>query len=188
MLRRQISTDLTAKTLDPWLRLNIAIRILLETRWGDDWPKVKAGPLAAEVQQAWKVYRIGCLWAVPREAAIPYIKELDAGLNDLGHIEGVNVALEHRFADPPEDVPRFAEALVRSNVDALLATTNFVIAAAKRATTTIPIVMLYAADPVGAGLINSMAHPGGNVTGLSFDAAPEIYGKHVELLKSDRPR
>jgi hypothetical protein len=61
-----------------------------------------AAPQAAEAQQARKVYRIGCLWAVPRETAIPYIKELDAGLNDLGHIEGVNVALEHRFADPPE--------------------------------------------------------------------------------------
>ena len=145
------------------------------------------GPLAAQAQQAGKVHRIGCLWAVPREAATPYIQELGAGLNDLGHIEGVNVALEHRFADPPEDVSRFADALVRSNVDALLATTNYVIAAAKRATTTIPIVMLYAADPVGAGLIDSMARPGGNVTGLSFDAAPEIYGKHVELLKAIAP-
>ena len=146
-----------------------------------------AAPLVAGAQPAGKVYRIGCVWPATRDTATPYVKVLHSALNDLGYVEGANVVVHHRFGDQPERLPEYLEELARSNVDAILAVTNPVIAAAKRATTTIPIVMLYAFNPVGAGLVQSLARPGGNVTGLAFDAAAETYGKHLELLKTALP-
>ena len=148
---------------------------------------ILATPFAAGAQPAGKVYRIGCVWPATRDTATPYVKVLHSALNDLGYVVGVNIVVEHRFGDYPDRLPGYVEEFARSKVDAILAVTNPVIAVAKRATTTIPIVMLYAFNPIGAGLVQSLARPGGNVTGVAFDAAPETYSKHLELLKAVSP-
>ena len=146
-----------------------------------------AAPLLVGAQPAGKLYRIGCVWPATRDTAVPYVKVLHAALQDLGYIEGISVVVQHRFGDHPERLPGYLEEFARAKVDAILAVTNPVTAAAKRATTTIPIVTLYTFNPVGAGLVQSLARPAGNITGVAFDAAPETYSKHLELLKAALP-
>jgi putative ABC transport system substrate-binding protein len=112
---------------------------------------------------------------------------LDA-LRQLGWIEGKNVAIERRHADNrPERLNDLAAELVRLNVDVIVALGTLAPLAAKRATTVIPIVMANAGDPVGSGLVESLARPGGNVTGMSL-MAPDLGGKRLELLKELLPR
>jgi len=148
-----------------------------------------AGPLAVEAQQAGKVARIGYLLGAAREQTSPLEKAFQDGLSDLGYVPGRNVVIEYRFADgKPERLPQLAQDLVRLKVDVIVTGSNPHVIAAKQATTTIPIVMVYVRDPVGAGLVASVSRPGGNVTGLSQDVGAEILGKRLALLKELVPK
>jgi putative ABC transport system substrate-binding protein len=125
-----------------------------------------AWPLAARAQQpAGRVYRIGYQSIAPREPTLHLIKAFEDGLRSLGYRVGDNVAIEYRFADGEmERLPALAADLVRLGVDIIVATgLNPSAVAAMNATTTIPIVMT-SIDPVGTGLVASLARPGGNVT------------------------
>jgi ABC-type uncharacterized transport system substrate-binding protein len=138
-------------------------------------------PLAVEGQQAGKVYRIGYLryygCAEPAQ-----FTELRQGLRDLGDTEGRNLIIECRAAPGKAGrIPDLAAELVRLNVDVIVAEGTVSALAAKQATRTIPIVMVYIADPVASGLVSSLARPGGNVTGSTM-LAPEIVQKTLQLL------
>ena len=106
---------------------------------------------------------------------------------DLGYVDGKNIRLEHRFpAEQPDRFRAFARAFVESKVDVILSVTGLGAAMAKQATSTIPVVFVIAPDPVGTHLVESLARPGGNATGLSL-MAPDLSGKHLELLKEAVP-
>jgi putative ABC transport system substrate-binding protein len=144
-----------------------------------------AVPLAAAAPPLGKVYRIGFLSTAP-----PPAHRWDAlldGLRERGYSEGRNLVFEHRFSEGnAERFPEFAAELVQLRVDCIIVTTTPAALAAKHATQTIPIVMPTAIDPVGAGLVASLARPGGNLTGLSV-LAPELSGKRLELLQEVVP-
>jgi putative tryptophan/tyrosine transport system substrate-binding protein len=142
--------------------------------------------LAAEAQQAAKVVRIGYLAA--NLAASPHLREAFLhGLHDLGYVEGRNVVIEYRDAEGKyERFPALATELVALKVDVIVVTSTPSAVAVKQATRTIPIVFTWAADPIGSGLVTSLAWPGGNITGLSFLAA-DLVGKRLELLKQAVP-
>jgi putative tryptophan/tyrosine transport system substrate-binding protein len=131
------------------------------------------------------VYRIGFISAggvVP-----PYIKAFHDALRELGWIEGKNVIYEERFAEDRLDrLPELVAELLRLNVDVIATAATLAPLAAKRATATIPIVMTASGDPVGSGLVASLARPGGNVTGLSL-MVPDLAGKRLGLLKEVFP-
>jgi len=148
-----------------------------------------AAPLAAEAQQAGKRVSIGFLLLTTSEPFEPLFRAFDEGLREYGYVEGQNVIFERRYADGRlERLPDLAAELVRLRVDVIVAGGNSSIAAAKQATATIPIVMGNAVDPIGAGFVASLASPGGNITGLSNAAGPEILGKRLEILKEIVPR
>ena len=140
-----------------------------------------AAPLTAEAQQTAKVARLGYL--SPNLAASAHLREaFRQGLRDLGYVEGRNVVLDYRDAEGKlERLPSLAAELVALKVDVIVAPNTVGVLAAKQATETIPIVFAVAADPVGSGLVTSLARPGGTVTGLSI-LAPELVGKCLELL------
>jgi len=144
-----------------------------------------AAPLAAEAQQAAKVPRIG--WLGADRAAVPHLQEaFRQGLRDLGYVEGRNLVIEYRDAEGKYDrLPALAAELVALKVDVIVAPTTPAALAAKQATRTLPIVFV-AADPVGSGLVTSLARPGGNVTGLS-SLGPELVGKCLEQLTQAVP-
>jgi ABC-type uncharacterized transport system substrate-binding protein len=147
-------------------------------------------PLTARAQQpAGRVYRVGYLSIGSREQTLHFIKAFEEGLRSLGYRVGENVVIEYRFANGEmERLPANAADLVRLGVDIIVATgINPSAVAAMNATTTIPIVMTTSIDPVGTGLVASLARPGGNVTGLTADAGGEILGKRFELLKETLP-
>ncbi|MEK7385856.1 MAG: ABC transporter substrate-binding protein, partial [candidate division NC10 bacterium] len=136
-----------------------------------------------------KVYRIGFLLTSTREQQAHLLKAFEDGLRDLGYVAGRNLVIEYRFADGKLDrLPRLAEDLVRLKVDLIVTGINPNTIAAKRATTTIPIVMTTSLDPVGAGLVASVARPGGNVTGLTLDVGAEIWGKRLALMREFLPK
>ena len=138
-------------------------------------------PPAAKAQQAGKVPRIGFLGPPPGTGG-QLVQSFQQGLRDLGYIEGQNITIEYRWTDvEPRQLEVLAAELARLKVDILVASVTPVILAAKRATTTIPIVMANAADPVGSGFVASLARPGGNVTGVAR-LVPEVVGKELELL------
>ena len=147
-------------------------------------------PLTARAQQlAGRVYRIGYQAIGSREQTLPFVNVFEEGLRSLGYRVGENVAIEYRFADGKmERMPALAADLVRLGVDIIIAS-GFIpsTVAAMKATTTIPIVMTTGVDPVGAGLVASLARPGGNVTGLAVDAGGEILGKRFQMLKEALP-
>jgi putative ABC transport system substrate-binding protein len=145
-----------------------------------------AAPFAAEAQQAAKVARIGYLST--NLAASPNRPEaFRQGLRDLGYVEGRNLVIEYRYAEGKvEQLPALAAELVALKVDVIVASGTLAALAAKQATSTLPIVFSPAGDPVGSGLVTSLARPGGNVTGLSA-FAPELVGKRLELLKQAVP-
>src|SRR6266704_5359000 len=140
----------------------------------------------AEAQQAAKVPRIGYL--SPNLAANPHVHEaFRQGLRDLGYVESRNVVIEYRSAEGKfERLPALAAELVALKVDVIVAPNTVGVLAAKQATRTLPIVFATAGDPVGSGLVTSLARPGGNVTGLSI-LAPELVGKCLELLTQAVP-
>ena len=148
-----------------------------------------AWPIRVGAQQpAGKIHRIG--WLGPGSfAAVPHLDEaFRQGLHDLGWVEGRNIVIDYRFAGGEFDrLPDLAAELMRLNVDIIVAVATASSAAAKKATDTIPIVMIGAGDPVGVGLIKSLARPSGNVTGLSFSVEMETFGKGLELLKEAVP-
>src|SRR5262245_4928506 len=142
-------------------------------------------PLAAEAQPPDKVYRIGYLDTTPFPA--PQWDAFLDGLRAHGYREGQNLVFERRFSEGnAERFPAFAAEMVRLKVDLILVRTTPAALAAKHATQTIPIVITTAIDPVGAGLVASLARPGGNLTGLSV-LAPELSGKRLELLQEVVP-
>ena len=143
-------------------------------------------PLAAETQQMGKVYRIGLL--VHGGPAVGGLVEVFRhSLRDLGYVEGRNLLLEVRLVERHEVLPDAAAELVRHSVDVIAAGSTLPAVAAKRATTTIPIVLVASADPVHAGLVASLARPGGNITGNAA-LTPELSGKQLELLREAIPR
>src|SRR5215468_935128 len=149
---------------------------------------VLAAPLAAEAQEVGKIHQIGHVSLMSPAGMAPYVQEFEKALGQLGYVKGRNYVLINRSAnDKPELVESAAAELVQLKVDVILTGINQGVAAARKATTTIPIVMVYGIDPVGPGFIQSLARPGGNVTGGAFEAAPEIYGKKIQLLKEIKP-
>jgi putative tryptophan/tyrosine transport system substrate-binding protein len=142
----------------------------------------------AEAQQPGKVFRIGFLDPTTASGMAGLLEAFREGLSKLGWIEEKNITIEYRFAElKPERLPELATDLVRLKVDLIVATGGPPARAAKKATTTIPIVMATAGDPVGTGLVASLARPGGNVTGLSI-LAPELNTKRLEILKDAVPK
>ena len=143
-------------------------------------------PSLAAAQQAAKVHRIGFLWDTPQV----WPHALDAfrqGLRDLGWIEGQNIVIEYRWAEGRFDrLPGLVEDLVRLKVDLIVAPTSIYTGAARRVTSTIPLVFVSHADPVNTGHVVSLARPGGNATGLTIIMS-ETMAKSVELLKEALP-
>jgi putative ABC transport system substrate-binding protein len=142
-----------------------------------------AAPLAAEAQQAGKVYRVGFLRA--GEPPRFWIDEFRDGLRELGYVEGQNLTIEYRIGTL-DQLPQFADELVRLKVDVILASASSAGIAAKKATTTVPIIFTSLSHPVEIGLIKSLARPGGNITGLTVNVAAHA-GKRLELLRELLP-
>ena len=144
-----------------------------------------AAPFTVHAQQAKKVYRVGVLsHIVPRERFTVML----AALRELGYEEGRNIQFDYRYAQDKEDrLAGLASDLVATKPDLILAFTNPEILAAKRATSTIPIIMRWALAPVESGLVASLARPGGNVTGTALED-PEMAGKKLEILRDALPR
>jgi len=148
-----------------------------------------AVPLAAEAQQAGKVYRIGYLSTPTRESVENVLQAFLRRLRELGWIEGQNLIIEYRWAEGDvERLPALAAELVKRKVDLIVAPAGSAALAAKKATSSIPIVMIFPSDPVELGLVASLSRPGGNITGTTFAPGPEIYGKQLQILKETLPR
>jgi len=148
---------------------------------------VVAAGFPVNAQQAPKIPRIGFLTTGTRATAGQVIDSFRQGLRELGYVEGKTVLLEVRYAEgKSERLPELARELVGLKVNVIVATSDASIAAVKRETQTIPIVMAVSSDPAGTGLVASLARPGGNVTGLST-ISPELSGKRLALLKEAVP-
>src|SRR5215472_11201559 len=153
-----------------WLGLLIVALALVATR------------AAAQAQQAKKIPRIGVLVASSASAASQRIKALQQGLRDLGYIDGSNIKIEYRYAEGKSDrLAPLAAGLVGLNVDIILAQNNTAASSVAALTKTIPIVLLNGRDPVVAGLVASLARPGGNITGLT-NLISDLGSKRLELL------
>jgi len=140
----------------------------------------------SEAQQPRKLPVVGFLDPSPRSS--PYFEAFKEGLRELGYADGVTIVLVPQFADGRSDrLPTLAVELVRRNVDVIVTVGGASTAAAKNATQRVPIVMGYSGEPIAAGFVASMAHPGGNITGLSF-LSSELAGKRLELLKTVVPK
>ena len=143
---------------------------------------------SAGAQQPKKVPRIGILVSTSLSVTNEAVEAFRQRLRELGYVEGKNIAFEFRVAENKLDrLPDLAAELVHLKVDAIITASTPAVQAAKRATTTIPIVMANVSDPVAMGLVASLARPGGNVTGLS-NLAPDLAGKRLELLKETLPK
>jgi putative ABC transport system substrate-binding protein len=142
----------------------------------------------AQAQQPKKVPRIGFLATVSPSTISDRVEAFRQGLRELGYVEGKNIVIEYRYAEGKADRQRAIVAeLVRLKVDVIVSAGGTVTRSAKEATSTIPIVMANDSDPVGSGVVASLARPGGNITGLST-LAPELSGKQLELLKEIVPK
>jgi len=145
-------------------------------------------PAGSEAQQTRKVFRIGFLDNSTASGSAVLVDAFRQELSKLGWIEGKNIAIEYRFAEQKtEHLLELAAELVRLKVDVIVGTSPAPALAAKKATTTIPIVVTSAGDPVGAGLVASLARPGGNVTGFTA-LSPELNTKRLEILKDAMPK
>jgi putative ABC transport system substrate-binding protein len=143
--------------------------------------------LTAGAQPPAKVPRIGVLYTGTPATAAQSSEAFNQGLREQGYVEGKNVVVERRFGDAkPERLSGLAAELVRLKVDVIVTSTDEAIAAVKRQTQTIPIVMTASTDPVATGFVASLAHPGGNVTGFT-GISPELSAKRLELLKEVVP-
>jgi putative ABC transport system substrate-binding protein len=148
-----------------------------------------AAPFAAQAQQARKVPRIGFLSLTSASDRPLLLDAFRQGLRELGWVEGAKFVIDYRYADDRIDrLAEMATELVRLKVDVIVSWGSQGVTAARTATRSIPIVMIAVRDPVGIGLIASLAHPGGNVTGVSGYAGLEIVAKQLELLKEIVPQ
>jgi putative tryptophan/tyrosine transport system substrate-binding protein len=140
-------------------------------------------PLAIEAQQAGKVWRIGFISVAYMRIENVFFQHL----NQLGYVEGQNLVVERRYSDGrAERFPEFATALARLNLDLIIATTTPAALAVKNVTKTIPVVLANSIDPVGVGLVASLARPGGNITGTT-QQAPDLFAKRLQLLAQAIP-
>ena len=149
-----------------------------------------AAPLIADAQTAGKVRIIGFLGPPPSAGGL--VQAFERGLHDLGYVEGRNVKIEYRYTDVPLQgspgrMDQLAAELVQLTPAVLVVSVTEAALAAKRATSTIPIVMVSVSDPVAAGLVSSLGRPGGNVTGLTRQT-PALIGKNLQLLKEAIPK
>src|SRR5215467_7476168 len=143
---------------------------------------------SSQAQQTGKIFRIGFLDASTASGSAVLVDAFRQELNKLGWTDGKNITIEYRFAEQKnERLPELAADLVRLKVDLIVVTSTPVALAAKKATTTIPIVMASGLDPVAAGLVDSLARPGGNVTGLT-SLAVDLNTKRLEILKDAVPK
>ena len=146
-------------------------------------------PLAAETQRAGRTPRVGVLYFGTPQVANRCDEGFRQGLAELGYVDGKSVFLEVRSAEGKFDRVRgLAAELVRLKVDVIFAPGTVVAQSAKQAKGTMPIVFASAADPIGSGLIEGFGRPGGNLTGLSLIAGPEIASKYLELLREAVPQ
>ena len=144
-------------------------------------------PPAIWAQQANKVPRIGLLWGGETAFAAPYVEAARRAFGELGHVEGKDFSVDYRFGErKPGAVNAGAAELVQLKVAVIVAAGDPAIDAARRATSTIPIVMVAAGDPVQAGFVASLARPGGNITGMTF-LTRELAAKRLEILKEIVP-
>jgi putative ABC transport system substrate-binding protein len=141
-------------------------------------------PIAVLAQQRAKLPRVGFLGLI---AELIAQEGLQAGLRDLGYIEGTNIVVEWRWAQSVEELPALAAELARMQVDVIFAPSSTYVEAARQATTTIPIVFALHADPVGLGHVASLARPGGNITGTSM-LLTELAAKGLEVISEALPR
>ena len=152
-------------------------------------------PVAAQAQQATKVYRVAIVFhtsptseVTGAEPVHPLARAFVQSIRALGYVEGQNLILERRSAEGKvERLPEIFRELVANKVDVIVTVTNTLTRAARDVTQTVPIVMTTSSNPVEAGLVQSLARPGGNITGLTLDAGPEIVGKRLQLLKELLP-
>jgi putative ABC transport system substrate-binding protein len=146
-------------------------------------------PLGLFAQEPKKVRRIGYLSAPTRASVERAVDAFLVALNERGWVDGKNLGIDYRWAEGNvERLPALAAELVRQKVELIVAPASSAALAAKNATTTTPIVMMFPTDPVAAGLVASLRRPGGNVTGTSFAAGTEIFGKQLQLLKEIIPK
>jgi putative ABC transport system substrate-binding protein len=147
-----------------------------------------AASLWADAQQAGKVYRVGYLGPPTRKSVEHVVQEFEQGLSRLGWVLGQNLLIEYRWAEGKyERLPALAAELVQLKVNVIVAPSSAPILAAKKATSSIPIVMIVPGDPVASGFVQSLARPGGNITGTTLFAGLEIVGKQLQLLKEAVP-
>jgi len=147
-----------------------------------------AATVPTQAQQSTKIPRIGFLNATSLSAMAARIEAFRQGLRELGYVEGKNIVIESRYAEERLDrLPALAAELVRLKVDIIVTAGGQATRAAKQATPTIPVVMTNDSDPVGSGFVASLAHPAGNITGVST-LAPELSGKRLELLGEVVPK
>src|SRR2546428_437257 len=146
-------------------------------------------PMAADAETPAKARRIGLMMSTTPVAASHIVAAFADGLRELGHVEGKNVVFEYRWAEgKPERFAEMAADLVRQKVDVIVASSQAPALAAKRATKTIPIVMVNATDPVEVGLVASLARPGGNVTGLPHQPTPKPRARRAHPHREALPR
>jgi len=146
-----------------------------------------AWPLAARAQQAGKVHRIGVLETISTTLNVANFYALREGLRQLGYAEGQNLVIEYRSADGRDDrFPGLARELLALKVDVIVTRGTPAAKAVKNATSTVPVVMTASGDPVGVGLVTSLARPGGNITGLSAIVG-ELSPKRLELIREIVP-
>ena len=139
-------------------------------------------------QQPEKVYRIGLPWIAPRTATVHLVAAFEAGLRDHGYLPGKNIVIDYRSSEGSVDrLPDVAREMVRSNPDVILTGMNTSTMMAKAATQSIPIVMVVGTDVIRLGLVKSLASPGGNITGLTWDVGDDLFIKNFELLKEAAP-
>ena len=144
-----------------------------------------AWPLAARAQQA-RVWRIGYLGMGALQNS-PFIEAIQEGLRALGYVEGQNLVLDMRSAEGNlERLPALMQELIAARPDVITVASSSVVTVAKRATSTIPIVMLAVTDPVGSGVVDSLARPGGNITGISHMSL-DVTAKGLEILREMMP-
>src|SRR3989475_2225074 len=142
----------------------------------------------AQAQQPAKVWKIGVLASTSRSLNASREDSLWQGLRQLGYVDGKNIIMEYRYADGQLDrLPQLAAELIQLKVEAIVVSGTRAAVAAKQATSTIPIVLSGVGDPVQAGLISSLSHPGSNVTGVSR-LSPDFIGRRVELIKEVVPK
>lgn len=149
-----------------------------------------AAPFSSFAQQPGKVWRIGFLYLLSRQSAVDFNRYSTflEGMRELGYVEGKNLVVEWRFADgKAERLPGLAAELIKLKLDVIVTGGTAATSAAQKATTTVPIVMANASDPVRSGFVISLAHPGGNITGLS-SISDELGPKHLEILLNMVPK